>query len=170
MSKVALSIGTNCGSRVKNIEAMESALASVLQSPLKLSSLMETSAVDVQDMQTPYLNRIISGVFNGSPCELLVRCEGIEKSLGRRHKGQKKPRTADIDILICDEVIISSDKLTIPHPALLGRRFCLEGLNQICPDWIIPMTGKTVRENFLQIDSVVKKQDIIFLTETTAVN
>ncbi len=142
----------------------------MLGPPLMFSSLMETSAVDVQEAQTPYLNRIITGVYNGSPYQLLCECEEIELSLGRRHKGLKKPRTADIDILIYDEVIISSDKLTIPHPAVFGRRFCLEGLNQIGADWIVPMTGKTIGESFLLIDSDVKRQEIIFLTETTTVN
>jgi len=36
--------------------------------------------------------------------------------------------------------------LTVPHPRFRERRFVLEPLAEIAPDWTDPVTGKTVRE------------------------
>ncbi|KMQ50963.1 2-amino-4-hydroxy-6- hydroxymethyldihydropteridine pyrophosphokinase [Chitinispirillum alkaliphilum] len=166
MTKVALSLGTNIGNRAGHLKAMQRGISKLLCSPVTFSSPMETSALEVEESHPPYLNQIVCGFFSGTAFELLDMCKALEHSLGRTHKGMKKPRTADIDILLFGEEQICSQELTIPHRAILKRLFCLKGLNQVCPELSIPGTGKTVRENLIKTDSEIKKQNVLFLTDS----
>jgi len=165
MYHVALSLGTNRGNRPVLLSEMEKALEIVLLSPLKKSPVYETEPVEVVDVQPWFLNRIVSGFYTGSALELLKKCQQIEIKLGRTGKGLRTSRTADIDILLYDAVQIASDDLCIPHPALLCRRFCLEGLWNIIPDCIIPSTGNSVDYHYRTMDPEIRQQKIRPITE-----
>ena len=162
MTAVALSLGSNLGNRGENISRMESLLEFFLKGPFLKSSLMETEPVGVED-QRWYFNRIISGNYEREPLDLLTAVEDLEKELGRDGKGLLKPRTADIDILIFGDREIKTERLTIPHRGVLERRFCLEGLNQIVPDWEYPGSGKKIRWFFENMDRSVRGQKIRFI-------
>jgi 2-amino-4-hydroxy-6-hydroxymethyldihydropteridine diphosphokinase len=41
--------------------------------------------------------------------------------------------------------------LTVPHPRFRERRFVLEPLAEIAPDWVDPVTRNTVAELFEQL-------------------
>lgn len=43
------------------------------------------------------------------------------------------PRTADLDLLYCDEVTISEEDFILPHPGVFGRAFVLMPLAGIRP-------------------------------------
>ncbi len=55
-------------------------------------------------------------------------------------------RTIDIDILFYDDFILNAENLIIPHPYIPERRFILEPLNQIAPDFVHPVSGMTVKQ------------------------
>lgn len=162
MTAVALSLGSNLGDRGENISRMESFLEGFLGGPILKSFLMETEPLGVED-QNWFFNRIISGFYNREPLDLLSAVEKIEREMGRDRKGLLKPRTADIDILIFGEMVIKTERLTIPHRGVLERRFCLEGLNQIVPDWEFPGSGKKIRWFFENMDRDIRKQKIRFI-------
>jgi 2-amino-4-hydroxy-6-hydroxymethyldihydropteridine diphosphokinase len=161
---VALSLGCNLGDRQKNIITMEQRLREILQGPYISSSLMETVAVDVPEKQPSYLNRLFCGTFSGNAEQLLEKCVMIELELGRTDKGAKKARTADIDIILFGNLKLSGEKLTIPHPQLFTRRFCIEGLCEIVPEWKVPGTGFTIIELYDTIRFAVKDQKIEKIT------
>jgi 2-amino-4-hydroxy-6-hydroxymethyldihydropteridine diphosphokinase len=161
---VALSLGSNLGDREDNISQMEKRLCRILIPPFRMSSLMETEPVDVKERQSSYLNRIFCGGFSKSAEHLLEQCFQIEYELGRTDKGAKLARTADIDIILFGDLKISDEKLTIPHPQLFSRRFCIEGLCEIVPEWRVPGTGFTIMELYGTIWNAVKDQKIEKLT------
>ena len=66
-----------------------------------------------------------------------------EVTLGRIDRGRWGPREIDIDILAYDDVLMVDDVLTLPHPQLDQRRFVLEPLMEIAPDWVHPVLGQT---------------------------
>lgn len=71
----------------------------------------------------------------------------IEKDLGRVRNGDKySSRTMDIDILFYDNDCINQDDLIVPHPRLHLRRFVLEPLNEIVPNFIHPVFNKSISE------------------------
>ena len=80
------------------------------------------------------------------PREFLAGILDIERSMGRQRTQPKGPRIIDIDILLYGAATINTPQLTVPHPAMAGRRFVLEPLAEIAPDVKVPMLKKTVRE------------------------
>ncbi len=166
MARVFLSLGSNKGNRHEYIRLMLDSLRLVLKGPLCRSRLMETEAVDVARPQNAYLNLVVSGEFDGSPAELLGRCDQIERELGREAKGQRLPRTADIDLLLFGTERIRGSGLTIPHPGIFTRRFCLAGIGDIEPQAAVPReTGITTVANLLDhVPQNLARQRVEFLS------
>lgn len=162
MASAVLSIGSNLGDRCKYIQEMEKELGTLLEAPLLKSDLMETEPVGVENQQW-FLNRILFADFNGSAFELLKNTQEVEKKLGRDKKEQKASRTADIDILLFGDEIITTSVLIVPHPQILLRRFCLEGMNQIIQERVIPGTKKTIAQHYLMMSPQIRSQKIRFL-------
>ena len=54
------------------------------------------------------------------------------------------PRIIDLDILLIGDLIMHTDLLTLPHPALPVRRFALLPLAEIAPGLMHPVSGKSI--------------------------
>lgn len=80
-----------------------------------------------------------------TPEQLLETCQNIEQQFGRKKKGKWAQRSLDIDILFFHKMTKSSIFLTIPHPCLLKRRFVLQPMTDIAPDFIHPIVQKPIR-------------------------
>jgi 2-amino-4-hydroxy-6-hydroxymethyldihydropteridine diphosphokinase len=164
MERAALSIGSNLGQRELFIDSMERELRLIL-SDVRMSQLMETEPVGVGEDQPNYLNRIIAGYYSASPHELLKSCLEIELKLGRIREKVKDSRTADVDILLFGNLEINSAELIVPHPQLLYRRFCLEGLSQIDKGWVVPGAGKSAGELCEEMSAEVRSQKVFFIAD-----
>jgi 2-amino-4-hydroxy-6-hydroxymethyldihydropteridine diphosphokinase len=160
MVTVFFSLGSNAGNRHRNMEEMLRLLTAVLAQPIKKSRLMETEPVEVFDKQAWYLNRIVSGSYGGAAQDLLKECQRIESALGRVRAYRHGPRTADIDILLFGDAIIREESLCIPHPGLLRRRFCLDGIREIAPGLILPGEGISASAWYEAADGPIKGQKI----------
>jgi 2-amino-4-hydroxy-6-hydroxymethyldihydropteridine diphosphokinase len=152
MSIAILSLGTNVGDRAANIKLMEEELQKISKTPIKFSPLYESAPVDVNDAQKNYYNKAVRIETDLSPKELLEITQKIEKKLGRKSKNDKAPRTADIDILLFDEITVNLPELTIPHPRMFFRKFAIEGVKSVAADLKNPLTG-----NFFANYSVCKE-------------
>ena len=78
---------------------------------------------------------------------LLDTIQQVESILGRpvtRKKNQ--PRTIDIDIVTHGDAVIQTNELTIPHPEILNRKFILIPLEEIAPNFEIPLLKMTATE------------------------
>lgn len=149
MSTAYIGIGSNLGDRGKNI-AMAIALLNAHPSidAIAQSQWREYEALSLEGEEfPPYLNGAVEIRTDLTPQELLDACQSIEHELGRpADHGKWQPRTIDLDILLYNEVILNTPKLTIPHSELAKRVFVLEPLCDIAPDLVIPSCGKTVQE------------------------
>ena len=93
--------------------------------------------------QNDYLNAVIKLSTNLLPIALLDELQAIEKSQGRVRKDNRwGARTLDLDILLYDDLIMDSDRLTIPHYHMKNREFVLYPLFDIAPDLILPDNDK----------------------------
>lgn len=116
----------------------------------KISSLYETEPYGVKG-QTNFINQVVEIQTEFQPFELHEKLLSIEKTIGRNSKGDFQPREIDIDILFYNSEIIETQKLTIPHYDLHNRRFVLEPLNELNPDFIHPVFKKSVKELLSQL-------------------
>ncbi len=82
------------------------------------------------------------------PLSLLHTLLAIERELGRdRRQGVLNgPRTLDLDLLLMGETVVASAELTLPHPALVRRRFVLAPLAEIAPQLRHPQRNQTMAE------------------------
>lgn len=104
---------------------------------LDASQVYETAPVGPP--QDDYLNAALLVRTSLSPEQLLERCLGIEKRMGRARRERWGPRTLDLDLLWADEgdgtpISASTDALTLPHPHLAERSFALAPLLDVRPD------------------------------------
>jgi len=167
LTRVALSLGSNLGDRRFYIDAMERELLSALVG-VRSSRLMETEPVGVGGGHPAYLNKVLVGYYGGDAYGLLESCLSIESRLGRvRPAGPKAPRTADADILLFgEEEITAPPRLVVPHPELLNRRFCLEGLMCVDSSIAVPVSGRlrTVGELYENMGAGAAGQNVFFLS------
>jgi 2-amino-4-hydroxy-6-hydroxymethyldihydropteridine diphosphokinase len=163
LSAVIVCLGSNLGDRCFFIKEMEKSLAEILIAPIQKSRMMQTAPLDIMGQQDKYLNRIMAGFYRGTPRGLLEQTQLIEMRLGRTEKGNRAPRTADIDILMFGNLVIKEDDLVLPHPAIYSRRFCIEGLFEVAPEEVIPGFNRTVAQLFGEMASDVREQQVQFL-------
>src|ERR1017187_10174720 len=122
-----LSLGSNVGDRLGNLRQACTQLDSEGISLRRLSSIYETEPVDYLE-QDWFLNCVAEIETGLRPLALLDRLQQIEAHLGRRRERPKGPRTLDIDILLYWDYTLTSERLLLPHPGMLQRRFVLEPL------------------------------------------
>ena len=145
--RVYIALGSNLGNREEYLRAGVRGLAERDVDIRRTASLYSTAPRDILD-QPWFLNTAIEADTAISPQELLATCLEIEQQNKRVRDGeiQKGPRTLDIDIIFYGTEIIRSSGLTIPHPRFAVRRFVLVPLAEIAPDFIDPVSGKTIAE------------------------
>ena len=80
------------------------------------------------------------------PPALIAALKAIERRFGRRAGRRWGPRVLDLDIILWSEGMFAAPGLAIPHPGFRSRRFVLDPLAEIAPEWRDPVTGRTVRQ------------------------
>ncbi|RCH56421.1 2-amino-4-hydroxy-6-hydroxymethyldihydropteridine diphosphokinase [Mucilaginibacter hurinus] len=158
MASVFLLLGSNLGNREQfltdAIGRIESEIAPVLQA----SSVYQTQSWG-NEGQPDYLNQVVLIKVELPPADLLAKLLHIENDLGRERREKWGSRVIDLDILFYGDKIIDQPGLHIPHPRLHLRRFTLEPLAEIAPDFIHPTQKKSVLQlkNDLNDVLIVKK-------------
>lgn len=97
-------------------------------------------------VQEDFLNGAVKLRTLYEPEELLSVLNQIEQKLDRKRTIHWGPRTIDLDIIFYDDLVLTTEKLTIPHKEMASRMFVLAPLCQIAPDYMHPIMKKTVWE------------------------
>ena len=95
-----------------------------------------------------YANAAVHARTDLNPQELLALVQSIEANMGRRSTRRWGDRVIDIDLLLWSSGCWDDPSLTIPHPELAARKFVLEPLVEIAPNWRHPVSGHTIRQLF----------------------
>ena len=148
--RVAIALGSNLGDREAHLRAAVAALGAVL-SPLHVSSFRETEPVEVAGSQPMFLNAAATGESALSASAVLDVLLAVEQRFGRERPYPNAPRTLDLDLILYGDSIIDVPGVIVPLPRFRERRFVLEPLVEIAPDWMDPVTGKTMRELFEEL-------------------
>jgi 2-amino-4-hydroxy-6-hydroxymethyldihydropteridine diphosphokinase len=140
-----LSLGSNVGDRESHLIRAIQDLAAHSVTVDAVSSLYETEPVGEILDQPDFLNAAVRVRTALGPEELLGVCKGIEAEHGRLFGGPRHgPRPIDIDLLLLDNLEISTERLTLPHPEVTARRFVLEPLLELDPGLRLP-DGRELR-------------------------
>jgi len=141
---VYLGLGSNLGDRETNLVEAVRRLGR-LAAVERLSSVYETEPVGYQE-QPPFLNAACSVITSFGPFQLLVLLKGLEKDMGRMPSFPGGPRLIDVDILLYGDRVISTPRLSVPHPRMADRAFVLAPLAEIAPGLVHPVLGLTIKE------------------------
>ena len=145
MKTAFLALGSNVGDREANLRTAVTLLQGDEIRVRRGSSLYETAPQELLD-QPSFLNAVVDVETSLFPMQLLARVREIERKMGRRRVTPKGPRNIDIDILFYGRNVIATAELEVPHPRIAQRRFVLEPLAEIAPEFRHPLTGKTANE------------------------
>ena len=131
MPKVYVSIGTNIGDRLANLQTAITHLKECY-SILAVSKVYETQPVG-EVVQDDFYNLVVALRLpeTVTPADLLTQTQAIEKAMKRVKTVHWGPRTIDLDVLLFDNVKLVTDTLIIPHPEMANRLFVLQPLLEV---------------------------------------
>ncbi|UVW34817.1 2-amino-4-hydroxy-6-hydroxymethyldihydropteridine diphosphokinase [SAR92 clade bacterium H455] len=144
MATVYIALGSNMDSPHSQLD---SALAVLSQHPrialVATSNRYQTPPIGPQ--QPDFINAAAQLSTDLSPLDLLDALQAIEQQQHRVRSIHWGPRTLDLDILLYDNFVIESERLTIPHPRMAERGFVLVPLADLDAQLALP-SGETVAQ------------------------
>lgn len=145
-NQVVLSLGTNQGNRLRNIENCIELIHKEVGTVIKTSKLYETPSWGF-DSDAFYNCALILHTFM-SANTILSKILKIEKQLGRVRDSTLayQSRIIDIDLIAFNEEIIEKKNLQVPHPLMQNRNFVLLPMLDLNTDWIHPILHKKITE------------------------
>jgi 2-amino-4-hydroxy-6-hydroxymethyldihydropteridine diphosphokinase len=143
---VVLSLGTNQGNRLLNIENCIQLIHQELGTVIKISKLYETPSWGF-DSDAFYNCAMVLHTFK-SANKILSTILKIEKQLGRVRgdAAEYQSRIIDIDLIAFNEEIIDAKNLQVPHPLMQNRNFVLLPMLDLNLDWKHPVFNKKITE------------------------
>lgn len=94
--------------------------------------------------QGEFLNTVMKVRTLLEPEPLLDLLQSLEQKAGRERKVHWGPRTLDLDLLFYEDRVLTSPRLTVPHPDMENRDFVLKPLCDIAPGLVHPVSRRTV--------------------------
>lgn len=140
-----LGLGSNIGDRERQLKNALAALESPGLKLLRVSPIYETEPVE-NTKQGWFLNLVVEVECHLFPQQLLSRTMRVERGLKRTRTTPKGPRTIDVDILLMGNTVLRTPGLELPHPRMATRRFVLQPLADLAPNFRHPVTRQTIAE------------------------
>ncbi len=150
---VYISVGSNMGRKLENCRQ---GIAKLTRCPdftlTGQSQFYRTEPVDFED-QDWFVNAVFTIRTQMTPIALLTQLQAIQQVAGRKESSVRfGPRVLDLDILLFDDLVVSSKNLIIPHPRMHKRRFVLRPICDIDPYLVHPTLKKEMRELLTLLD------------------
>ena len=152
-----LGIGSNIDDRLSNLNQS----IALISDDLHINFLQVSSFYESPPMYNLNLNIFLNGVIKIStsytPFQLLSKVKKIELKMGRKESVERyENRIIDIDILCCENEIIESSELIVPHPNIKERKFVLEPWCDIDSNYIIVNENRKVKELLAMLPDSLK--------------
>ena len=130
MTVAYLGLGSNLGSRSRNLSAARRRLRHKGVRILRQSRVIETEPWGVAD-QPRFLNQVVEVDWPGTPRQLLKAVKQVEGEGGRKPTRRWGPRVIDVDILLFGGERLEQRDLVIPHPRIGAREFVRDALAEL---------------------------------------
>ncbi len=145
MNTAYIALGSNQNNPIYHVQkGMKDINHLINTKVIKRSSLYVSKPVGIKN-QPNFINAVVKIHTDMEPETLLNSLQEIESLHHRKRTKKWGPRTLDLDILIYDDLVISNDRLTIPHPEMTSREFVLIPLLEITNyKFNVPKYGKLV--------------------------
>jgi 2-amino-4-hydroxy-6-hydroxymethyldihydropteridine diphosphokinase len=142
-------LGSNLGNASANLLRAIARLEGFSDRHLLKSSLWLTTPVNCPAGSPIFVNAVV-GLLpkqEETPESLLAELQALEREFGRTPKKiLNEPRPLDLDLIAFGNQIRTTESLILPHPRAHERRFVLQPLSEIAPDFILPGQARTVSE------------------------
>jgi 2-amino-4-hydroxy-6-hydroxymethyldihydropteridine diphosphokinase len=154
---VFVALGSNLGDSAEMIRRAFARLQTLSDYPLLRSSLWRSAPVDCPPGSPPFVNAV-AGLHprpDETPQTLLHRLQVLEAEFGRRRgKIPNEPRRLDLDLIAFGARTADLPELVLPHPRAHRRRFVLQPLAEIAPEFILPGQTKSVAELLRSLSNI----------------
>lgn len=144
LQNIYLSLGSNLGNKFENLQQGIDSIYENVGAVVKISPVYKTPAMGFEG--DDFLNCVILVQSMLSPTKILETILSIELKMGRERKqtSEYTSRPIDIDILLIDDLVKESNKLTVPHPEMQNRKFVLQPLADIDAQMEHPVFQKKI--------------------------
>jgi 2-amino-4-hydroxy-6-hydroxymethyldihydropteridine diphosphokinase len=144
--QVVLSLGSNQGNRLENIEQCIELIHQEIGTIIKVSKLYETPSWGFES--EAFYNCALVLHTSQTPQQILEEVLIVEKKLGRirNENAGYQSRIIDIDVVAFDNKVINIEHLQIPHPLMQNRKFVLMPFQDLNLDWEHPILKKSISE------------------------
>ena len=140
--RFALSLGSNVGDSLATLRAAVAELAAVPGLTLDaVSGVYRTAPVGGAE-QADFFNIVVTGTTDLPPRAVSDAAHAVEDAHGRTREVRWGPRTLDVDVLVCGDVVSDDPELTLPHPRAHERAFVLVPWEDADPDAVLPGHGR----------------------------
>lgn len=153
MAKLYLALGSNQGDRKALLDAARAVCDASVGRVTGCSDYIETAPWGFSSPH-PFLNAVLELETKLSPIDILERTQEIERQLGRQTKSSAagyQDRPIDLDLLLYDDLVLETPRLTLPHPLMHLRDFVLEPLQQLAPTLRHPVLGLSIAELYSRL-------------------
>lgn len=118
---------------------------------LQLSRVYQSAPIGFEG--SDFLNLVASLKTCESPAEMHAQVEAIHDMAGRE-RGDSKfiSRPLDIDLLLYDDLILDEAPIRLPRADVLEYGFVLRPLQELAPDLVHPVSGRTLAEHWQEFD------------------
>lgn len=156
MASVVLITGGNVGNAEQTLGEAARLIDAEVGQVVRHSQIYRTKAwgFEAEDFR----NQVLVVESELEPMQVLEAVNDIERRLGRNRAEEQEIKSAtgaryasrsiDIDILFYDDLVVESERLTLPHPRIAEREFVLEPLAEVVAEWRHPMSGKSVQQMY----------------------
>ena len=148
MRNIYIALGSNMGDRLANLQKAVNRIDNEIGQVLRCSSVYEVPAVGFSG--AIFLNACLVAESEKTAKVILKSLKAIENDMGRKQvsNGSYCNRPIDLDLIMVEDEVFSSEQLSIPHPRFHDRLFVLQPLCEIAPQKRVPNQNQTVSQLF----------------------
>ena len=164
--RVALLTGSNAPDRETILQRTAALLVERIGRLVAHSAIYTSSAWGFRS-ERDFANQALLLETELEPEQVLDKALAVEQIVGRDREAESRERAltgerydsrvVDVDIILCEDRVISTPRLRVPHPLMHEREFVLRPLSEIMAAERHPLLGRTIEELYNALKTNAQK-------------